>query len=156
MACFYMIYRYVFSEWRSIRLVEINQFDITMATHYDIIMDNYIAMDAHCEIRISKDVAREIHFDIRKSNKIALCTYHGITMHNDISINFFLLCILYSMPIVLFCYGLYGINTRTRSWLISLDWRTHLLFLCRAISYISTQTQLTCSSQIYQTISMTS
>ncbi len=95
MACFYMIYRYVFSEWRSIRLVEINQFDITMATHYDIIMDNYIAMDAHCEIRMSKDVAREIHFDIRKSNKIALCTYHGITMHNDISINFFF--IMYSL-----------------------------------------------------------
>ncbi len=40
---FYVIYRYVISKWRSIRPVEINQHDITMATDYDITMDNDIA-----------------------------------------------------------------------------------------------------------------
>ncbi len=35
---FYVIYRYVFSKWRSIRPVEINQYDIKMPTHYDITM----------------------------------------------------------------------------------------------------------------------
>ncbi len=30
--------------------VEINQYDITMATDYDITMSNDIAKDAHCEI----------------------------------------------------------------------------------------------------------
>ncbi len=40
MVCFYVIYRYVFSAWRSIRTVEINQYDLTMASHYDIAMGN--------------------------------------------------------------------------------------------------------------------
>ncbi len=40
MAYFYVIYRYVFSEWRSVRPVEINQYEIIMATHYDITMGN--------------------------------------------------------------------------------------------------------------------
>ncbi len=39
MAYFYVIYRYVFSEWRSSRPVEI--------THYNITMGNDIARDAH-------------------------------------------------------------------------------------------------------------
>ncbi len=43
MTCFYMIYRYVLSKWRSFSPVEINQYDITMATHYDITMGNDIA-----------------------------------------------------------------------------------------------------------------
>ncbi len=38
MAYFYVIYRYVISEWRLIRPMEINQYDITMNTHYDITM----------------------------------------------------------------------------------------------------------------------
>ncbi len=42
MASFNVIYKYVFSEWRSIRAVEINHYDITMTTHYDIIMGNDI------------------------------------------------------------------------------------------------------------------
>ncbi len=43
-----MVYFYViYSERRSIRPVEINQYDITMATHYDITMGNDIARDAH-------------------------------------------------------------------------------------------------------------
>ncbi len=57
MACFYVIYKYAFSEWRSIRLVEINQYDIIMATHYDITMGNDIAKDAHYEITMGNDVA---------------------------------------------------------------------------------------------------
>ncbi len=44
MACFYVIHRYVFSEWRSIRPVEINQYDTTMITHYNITMGNDVAM----------------------------------------------------------------------------------------------------------------
>ncbi len=59
MAFFCVIYRYVFSEWRSIRPVEINQYDITMATHYDITIDNDVARDAHCEITMGNDVARD-------------------------------------------------------------------------------------------------
>ncbi len=50
MARFYAIYRYVISIWRLIMPVEINQYDITMAPHYDIIMGNDIAVDVHCEI----------------------------------------------------------------------------------------------------------
>ncbi len=82
MACFYVIYRYVFSEWRSIRPVEINQYDITMTTHYDITMGNDIAKDA-CEITMGNDVERDIHCDVTMSNNVAMCIYHDITMHND-------------------------------------------------------------------------
>ncbi len=56
-----MIYRYVFSKWRSIRLVEINQYDITIATHYDITMGN--------------DIVRDIHYDVAMSNVIAVYIY---------------------------------------------------------------------------------
>ncbi len=56
-----MIYRYVFSKWRSIRLVEINQYDITIATHYDITIGN--------------DIARDIHYDVAMSNVIAVYIY---------------------------------------------------------------------------------
>ncbi len=45
MTYFYVMYKYVFSEWRSIRPVDINQYDITIATHYDITMSNDIARD---------------------------------------------------------------------------------------------------------------
>ncbi len=44
MAYFYVLYRYVISEWRSIRPVKINQYDITMTTHYDITMGNDTGM----------------------------------------------------------------------------------------------------------------
>ncbi len=70
-----MIYRYVISEWRSIRQEEINQYDIIMATHYDITMGNDVARDVHCEIKMGNDIARGIHCDI--------------TMHNDIAMNLF-------------------------------------------------------------------
>ncbi len=67
MAYSYLIYRYVISEWRSIRLVNINQYDITMATHYDITMGNDIARDVHCEITMGNDVVRDIHCDVTMS-----------------------------------------------------------------------------------------
>ncbi len=84
-----MIYRYVISEWRSIRPVEINQYDITMANHYNITMGNDIARDAHCKITMGNDIARDIHCDITMSNDITMCTYHVITMYNDVAMNFF-------------------------------------------------------------------
>ncbi len=69
------------SEWRSIRPVEINQYDITIATYYDMTMGNDVARDAHCEI--GNDVAMDIHCDVTMSNNVAMCTYHGSTMHDD-------------------------------------------------------------------------
>ncbi len=89
MAYFYVIYRHVISKLRSIRPVEINQYDITMTTHYDITMGNDVARDAHCEITMDNDVARDVHFDITMNNDVAMCTYHGIIMHNHISMNIF-------------------------------------------------------------------
>ncbi len=41
--------------------MKINQYDITMAPHYDITMDNDVARDAHCEIIMVNDVTRDIH-----------------------------------------------------------------------------------------------
>ncbi len=89
MAWFYVIYWYVISESRSIRPVEINKYDLTMATHYDIIMGNDVARDVHCEITMVNDIARDIHCDITMSNNVAMCTYHDITMHNDVAMNLF-------------------------------------------------------------------
>ncbi len=87
MAWFYVIFRYVISKWRSIGSVEINQYDIIMAIHYDIAMGIDIARDAHCQITVGNDVARDIHCDITMSNDIAMCISHGITMHNNIAMN---------------------------------------------------------------------
>ncbi len=44
---FDVIYRYVISEWRSFRPMEINQYDITIATHYDITIGNDVARYVH-------------------------------------------------------------------------------------------------------------
>ncbi len=41
-----------------------NQYDITMATHYDITMGNDIARDAHCKITMGNDITRDIHGDV--------------------------------------------------------------------------------------------
>ncbi len=105
MACFYVIYRYVFSEWRSIRPVQINQYDTTMATHYDITMGNDIARDVHCEITMCNDVASDIHYDVTMSNDVAMCTYHDITMHNDIAVDLFYYTFSSLCVIALFYYG---------------------------------------------------
>ncbi len=57
--------------------MEINQYDITMATHYDITIGNDVARDAHCEITMgNNDVARNIHCDGTMGNDIDVCTYH--------------------------------------------------------------------------------
>ncbi len=66
--------------------MEINQYDITMATHYDITMGNDVARVVHCEITMGNDIARDIHCDVTLSNDIAMCTNHGI-IHNDIAMN---------------------------------------------------------------------
>ncbi len=64
--------------------MEINQYDIKMAIHYDLTMGNDIARDAHCEITMGNGFARDIH-----------C----MTMSNDIAMNlFYYTCILCSMP----------------------------------------------------------
>ncbi len=144
MVCFYVIYRYVFSKWRPIRPVVINQYDITIATHYNSTMGNDVTRDAQCEIIMCNDFSRDIHCDV--------------TMHNDVAMNvlyyvFSTLCL-----ILLFYSGYYGITTKTNSCLISLGGKTHLLFLCRAISRpsdswnIPTQTQFMCSPQTDQTL----
>ncbi len=152
MFCFYVIYRYMFSEWRSIRPMEINQYDITMATHYDITMGIDIARDFHCEITMGNDV----HCDVTMSNGIDMCIYHGITMNNDITMNLFYYVFSALCLIVLFYR--YGIKTRTSSCSISLGWRTHSLLLCRDISLIlrthetSQHKQLICSPQTDQTL----
>ncbi len=74
MAYYHMIYRCVFFEWRWIRLVEMNQYYITMATHYDITLDNDIARYAHSEITMGNAVARDIHCDVTMNNDI-LCVH---------------------------------------------------------------------------------
>ncbi len=89
------------SEWRSIRPVEINQYDITMATHYDITMGNDIAREVHCEITMGNDITRDINCDITMSNDVVMCTNHGKTMHNEP----FLLCIFCSMHNYAFIMG---------------------------------------------------
>ncbi len=141
------------SEWRSIRPVEINRYDITMATHYDITMGNDIARDAHCEIAMDNDIARDIHCDITLSNDIAMCTchgiiihndvamnlfyyvflYHGITMHNDVPMNLFY-CVFSALCLIMILLWVVCNKNKKSSCLIILGWRTHSLFLCMAIS----------------------
>ncbi len=103
--------------------VEINQYDTTMAPHYDITMGNDVARDAHCEITMGYDIARDIHCDVTMSNSIAICTYHGITMHNDVTMNLFiLLCILCSMPnCVILLWVVWNNIIRTSEYLITFE-----------------------------------
>ncbi len=84
---------------------------------------------------------------IVKQQWVDMCTYHGITMHNDIAMNLF----YYVLSVVCLIMILLWVvcNKNTSSCLISLGWRTHSLFLCRAIS---TQTQLMCSAQTDHTL----
>ncbi len=51
--------------------MEINQYDITLATHYDITISNDIARDAYCEITMANGIARDIHCDVTMSNDVA-------------------------------------------------------------------------------------
>ncbi len=52
---------------------------------------------------MGNEVARDIHCDITMSNYLAICTYHGITMHNDVAMNLFyyLFSALYLIMILL-------------------------------------------------------
>ncbi len=54
---------------------------------------------------VSNDVARNINCDVTMSNSIVMCTYHGITMHNDIAMNLFYYVFSAICLIVLFHYG---------------------------------------------------
>ncbi len=100
-----VIYRYVFSEWRSIRPVEINQYHITMATHYDITMRNDIARDVHCKITMDINVAGNIHCDVTLSIDVGMCTYHGITMLMTL---LWTSSIIYSLLYAKLCYFIMG------------------------------------------------
>ncbi len=62
--------------------MEINQYEIIMATHYDMTMGNDVGRDATFEITMGNDVARDTHCDVPMSNADAVCIYNGITMHN--------------------------------------------------------------------------
>ncbi len=95
-----MTYRYVISEWRSTRSVEINQYDITVATNYDITMGNDVARDAHCKITMGNDIARDIHCDMTMNNDVAMCTYHVITMQNDVAMNLFY-CVVSALCLIM-------------------------------------------------------
>ncbi len=131
--------------WSPIRPVEINQYDITMATHYHITMGNNVARDVHCEITMVNDVARDIHCDITMSNGIAMCTYHGITLYNDVAMNlfFYVFSALCLITILL--------------WLVCNKNKNKFMFdqyglKNTFIVLFPTQTQLMCSPQTDQTL----
>ncbi len=84
-ASLYVIYRYVISEWRSIRPVGINQYYITISTHYDITMGNDDARDAHCEITMGNDNVRDIHCDVTMGNDNVRDIHCDVTMSNDVA-----------------------------------------------------------------------
>ncbi len=46
-------------------------------------MDNDIPSDTHFDI-MGNDVARNVQCDITLRNDLTMCTYHGITMLNDL------------------------------------------------------------------------
>ncbi len=90
--------------WRLIRPVGINQYDITMATHYDITMGNDIARDAHCEIIMGDDVARDIGCDVTMSNEWCCYVYIHIMASQCIMTLLWTFSIMYSLLYV-FYYG---------------------------------------------------
>ncbi len=160
MAWLYVIYRYAISEWRSIRPVEMNQYDITMVTHYDITMGNDIARYAHCEITMGNDVARDIHCDITMSNDVAMCTYHAsqciMMLLWPFSIMYSLLC---SMPN---CVILLWVVWNKNNYKVMFDQSEfENAFVVFVYGYLNrpldswnipTQTQLMCSPQTHQTL----
>ncbi len=75
MAYIFVIYWYVISKWRSIRPVEINQYDITMATHYAFTMGNDIARDVHDEITMGNGVVRDSYCDITINIDVVMLWY---------------------------------------------------------------------------------
>ncbi len=89
MVWFYGIYRYVNSIWRSI-----NQWrSISMTSQWPLIMTSQWIMTliGMCIVK-SQWVMTLLWTSIVTSqwvNYIAMCTYHGITMHNDFAMNLF-------------------------------------------------------------------
>ncbi len=47
----------------------------------------------------------KFHCDVTMNNTVAMCTYHGITMHNDIAMNLFYYVFSALCLIVLFYMG---------------------------------------------------
>ncbi len=87
--------------------MEINQYDVTMPTHYDITMGNGIARDAIVKTQwVMVNIVSNIHCDVTISNNIMMCrsTYCGITMHNDVAMNIFYLVFSAVCLIMLFYY----------------------------------------------------
>ncbi len=111
------MYRYMFSEWWSIRTLEINHYDITRPTYYYITMSN--------------DVARDIHCDVTMSNDVAMCTYHIITMHNDVAMKYF-----YKVPKYVILLLVVWNKSKNNSCLVNLGWRIHELILCGTVSLV--------------------
>ncbi len=136
-----MWYTGVISEWRSIRPVEINQYDITMVIHYDITMgipSNVIT------ITMGNDIARDIHCDVTMSNDVAMCIYHAITMHNDVAMNLFynVFSALYLIMILLWVVW----NKKKNKFMFDRSaWVGEHI-------HIPTQTQLMCFPQTDQTL----
>ncbi len=98
MADLYVIYRYVISKWRSITPVEISQYDITMATLYDITVGNDVARDAHCK---SQCVMMLLGLSIVMSQWVMTLLYVHIISSQCIMMllwTFSIICILCSMP----------------------------------------------------------
>ncbi len=57
----------------------------------------------HCGTTVGNGIARDIgHGDITMGNHIAMCTYHGITVHNDIAMNLFWYVLLCQIMILRF------------------------------------------------------
>ncbi len=89
MACFYGIYRYMFSKWRSMRPVEINQYKITMIP----LMTSQWAMTLLGMPTVKSQwvimLLGTTNCDVTMRNGISMCTYHDIIMHNDVTMKLF-------------------------------------------------------------------
>ncbi len=118
--------------------VEINQYDTTMAPHYDITMGNDVARDAHCEITMGYDIARDIHCDVTMSNNIAMCIYHGIiTMFNDVAMNLFYYVFSALCLIMILLWVVWNKNKKQFMFDQSGLENTFVLFVCGYFTYPS-------------------
>ncbi len=70
-------------------------------THSDITMGQDVLGMLHCDITI-RNVAKDIHCDITIDNDVSICTYHRITMDNDVAMNLFCYLLLEQIMILLF------------------------------------------------------
>ncbi len=82
-------------------------YDITVATHYDIIMGNDIASDAHFDITMGNDVARDINsvsIDIVMSQWVMSLLYIHIMASQCIMMLLWTSFIMYSLLYAWLCY----------------------------------------------------